>query len=72
MIYKLLYFSISHLLTPYSGLKKPSFSHQAYHAASTYRGLYVSGIGHMISFFSPGGVLMLYKIAVVSFFLSFF
>ena len=35
--------------TPYSGLKKPDFSHQAYQAASTYFGLYDSGIGQDVS-----------------------
>ncbi|GLH05797.1 6-phosphogluconate dehydrogenase, decarboxylating [Gryllus bimaculatus] len=40
----------------YSGLKNPCFSHQLYHAASTYCGLYESGMGHFVSFFVPGGV----------------
>lgn len=62
--------------TPYSGLKNPSFSHQLYHAASTYLGLYESGIGHAISFFSPGLVSCSYNATPFSFligsFFSFF
>lgn len=54
------------LHTPYSGLKNPSFSHQLYQAASTYCGLYESGIGPDIFFFSPGAVFSVYKIVSFS------
>ncbi|CAN7989978.1 unnamed protein product [Ixodes pacificus] len=46
-------------LTPYSGLKNWLFSHQACQAASTYWGLYASGMGPEVQispFFSPGAV----------------
>ena len=62
-------------LRPYSGLKKPCFSHQAYQAASTYWGLYASGRGHVVSFLSPGLVpLSYFAISLTSFgsFLGFF
>lgn len=48
-------------VTPYSGLKNPCFSHQLYHAASTYCGLYASGMGPVKSFLSPGRVLAVYN-----------
>lgn len=37
------------ILTPYSGLKNPCFSHHGYQAASTYCGLYESGRGQTTS-----------------------
>lgn len=40
---------VEFILTPYSGLKYPDFSHHAYQAASVYLGLYASGMGPEIS-----------------------
>ena len=37
------------ILTPYSGLKNPCFSHQGYQAASTQVGLYAAGSGQVTS-----------------------
>ena len=50
------------ILTPYSGLKKPCFSHQEYQAASTYVGLYAVG---MVPDTSVGSNIMSLGVLVV-------
>ena len=41
---------------PFSGVKKPHFSHQLYQAASTRRGEYALGSSPLTSLRSPAGV----------------